>query len=110
MAIVEVSQASTPALRSTSGRYLTAFAVWLPIGFIGASGVVVGAIQFFGSDAKPLSALALAAVYGFLAAYSWRRARTVLDAAGSATAVVEKPAQSDGFYRAALGTHVTVPD
>jgi hypothetical protein len=89
---------------------LTAFAVWLPIGFIGASGVVVGAIQFFGSDAKPLSALALAVAYGLLAAYSWRRARTILGAAGTATAVVERHAQSAGFYRAALGTHVTVPD
>ena len=79
MAILEVSQTSAPPLRSTSGQHLTAFAVWLPIGFIGASGVVVGAIQFFGSDTKPLSALAFAVVYGLLAAYSWRRARKSLD-------------------------------
>jgi len=92
MATSEVLQTSAPALRSTSGQYLTAFAVWLPIGFIGASGVVVGAIQFFGSEAKPLSALALAAVYGLLAAYSWRRVRTVLGAVGSATTVLKASA------------------
>jgi hypothetical protein len=110
MAILEVSQTTALPSRSTSGQYLTAFAVWLPIGFIGASGVVVGAIQYFGSDTKPLSALALAVVYGLLAAYSWRRAQTVLGASGAPTASVERPAQSTGFYRAALGTHVTVPD
>jgi hypothetical protein len=102
MAILEVSQTSSPPLRSASGQYLSAFAVWLPIGFIGASGVVVGTIQFFGSDKKPLSAL--------LAAYSWRRARMALGVVSSATAVVKRDAQSAGFYRAALGTHVTVPD
>jgi hypothetical protein len=88
---------------------LTAFAVWLPIGFIGASGVVVGAIQFFGSAAKPISALAFAIAYGLLAAYSWRRAWTALDVAASAPSTVRNHA-SAGFYRAALGTHVTVPD
>ena len=110
MATIEVSQTSDPDLRSASGRYLTAFAVWLPIGFIGVSGVVVGAIQFFGSEAKPLSALALAVAYGLLAAFSWRRARSVLGANSSAPAVVVNDAQSTGFYRAALGTYVTVPD
>lgn len=94
MTTPEVSQKSAPALTNTSGQYLTAFAVWLPIGFIGASGVVVGAIQFFGSDAKPLSALALAVAYGLLAAYSWRRARTVLGAAGGSTTVANVQAQS----------------
>ena len=110
MAILEVSQTSAPASHYSSGRYLTAFAVWLPIGFIGASGVVVGALQFFGSETRPLSALAFAVVYGLLAAYSWRRARTTLGTAGGTTAGVETRAQSSRFYRAALGTHVTVPD
>ena len=88
MAILEVSQTSAPASHNSSGRYLTAFAVWLPIGFIGASGVVVGAMQFFGSETRPLSALAFAIAYGFLAAASWRRAKEILRAAGSATSVV----------------------
>jgi hypothetical protein len=110
MATPEIVQTSAPALPSSSGRYLTAFAVWLPIGFIGASGVAVGAVQFFGSEAKPLSALAFAVVYGLLAAFSWRRAMEILRDVGSATVVVGKPAQTAGFYRAALGTHVTVPD
>jgi hypothetical protein len=110
MANLETTPATVPAVPITSTQHLTAFAVWLPIGFIGASGVVVGAMEFFGSAAKPLSALALAVVYGLLAAYSWRRARTVLGIASGATTVVKPHAQSAGFYRAAVGTRVTVPD
>jgi len=110
MAILEVSQTSSPPVPNTSGRYLTAFAVWLPIGFIGASGVLVGAIQFLSSETRPFSALAFAVVYGLLAAYGWRRARTTLGTAGGTTDDVKTRAQSSRFYRAALGTHVTVPD
>ena len=88
MATLAVSRTSAPASHNSSGRYLTAFAVWLPIGFIGASGVLVGAMQFFGSETRPLSALAFAVAYGLLAAVSWRRAREILRVAGSATAIV----------------------
>jgi len=45
-------------------------------------------MQFFGSETRPLSALAFAIAYGFLAAASWRRAKEILRAAGSATSVV----------------------
>jgi len=110
MSTPEVSRTSAPALRNSSAQYLTAFAVWLPVGFIGATGLVVGVVQFFGGAPQPLAALAFAVAYGLLAAFSWRRARAALAAPDNAIADVENRAQADRFYRADLGMYVTASD
>jgi len=62
-------------------RALVACSLWLHIGLVGASAMAIGVLHLFDGDGSPLSALALAVSGGILAAASWRRSRTVLDAA-----------------------------
>lgn len=81
-----VNVPSTPESSRRARRVLVLSGLWLRIGFIGASGVAAGVLQLLASDVKPLSALALAVGGGVLAAGSWWRARTVLDAADDAAA------------------------
>ena len=65
---------------SKSARHaLVESGLWLRIGFIGASGVAAGILQLLGTDAKPISALALAVGSGIVATLSWRRAGAILE-------------------------------
>jgi hypothetical protein len=78
-------------IQNTSERALVACSLWLHIGLIGATVLVVGLLQLFGGETKWLSALALALSGGVLAAASWRRARTVLEDAEPSSAVSVHP-------------------
>jgi hypothetical protein len=87
----------TPELRDKAGRALIELGLWLRVGFIGACGVAGGVLQLFDGEVKPLSALALAASGGVLAAISWWRGRTVLDivdGTAGVTAGVSSPASA----------------
>ena len=76
--------------QDNSDRALLACSLWLHAGFIGAVAVAAGVILLFGSEASPLSALALVLSGGVLAAASWRRARTVLEHSKQATTVAAR--------------------
>ncbi len=76
-----VGRYQLPELHGKAGRALFACGLWLRVGFVGASAAVVGVIQLFGTEASPLSALALAVGGAALAVLSWRRAHVVLDRA-----------------------------
>ena len=65
--------------RNKTKRALLACGLWLRLGFIGASGLAAGLILLFDGSLEPLWALALAVGGGVLAAFSWWRARTVLE-------------------------------
>jgi hypothetical protein len=98
-----VNQSYNPVSRGPLVPAVIAFGLWLPIGYIGASGFAIGLIQLFDGGVKPLSALALAAGGGLLAVFSWRRAQSVLDVANGANTVVKLRSRSPASARAAVG-------
>ena len=55
-------------------------AVWLFVGFVGASIVAAGVLAVFGPGARPLWALATALGGGAMAGVGWYRARKILEA------------------------------
>ena len=77
------------AWRNAAGPGVIAFGMWLRVGFIGASAVAVGLIQLFSGDAKPLSALGLAAGGLLLALFGWQRARKAIGVVDDANAPVD---------------------
>jgi hypothetical protein len=55
-------------------------AVWLFVGFVGASIVAAGVLGMFGAEARPLGALTTALCGGAMAGVGWYRARKILEA------------------------------
>jgi hypothetical protein len=66
-------------LRSHVGRALAKSAMWLIVGYIGASALTFGLLSLFHAEGSALSALAFVLAGGGLAAYAWRRGYRVLD-------------------------------
>lgn len=88
-----------PDLRGSTGRALLACGLWLRLGFVGASAVVVGLIQLFGDEASPVSALALAVGGAALAVVSWRRAHAALSRTPDAPATAAAARSQTGGAR-----------
>lgn len=80
---MEHSIASAHPASGESARVLIECGLWLRIALIGACAVAAGLHQLFDAEARPLAALALAIGGGAVAAFSWWRARVVLDATES---------------------------
>lgn len=84
-----------PDRRRETGWALLTCAIYLRVGFVGASMVAIGLLSLIGGDGKPLTALVVALTGGALAALGWHCARRALDridpptvdAAGAAAAV-----------------------
>lgn len=96
----------TSQSRKKAQRALVACGLWLRLGFIGACGLGAGLHQLLDGEVKPLSALALAVGGGALAAISWWRGRTVLDAVDGAAAVTARgssPANAGASSPASAG-------
>jgi hypothetical protein len=79
---------SIPESRSNIERTLVTYAIWLYIGFIGASALGAGLLSLLEGEAKWVSAAALAVSGGVVAAVSWRRGRALLARADRATAAI----------------------
>ena len=88
-----------PDLRGSAGRALFACGLWLRLGFVGASAVMVGVIQLFGDEASPVSALALAVGGAALAVVSWRRAHAALSRTPDAPATAAAARSQTGGAR-----------
>ena len=97
--------------------------MWFRVGFIGASGVLIGLSQLFGGEMKPLSALALALGSAAMVAVTWWRVRSRLEdlevlaasGAGIATPAFARPTADDpaigpkrGLRQAALAHRVSI--
>ena len=68
-----------PELRGKTPWPLVASSLWLRLGFVAASGVVVALIELYKGEADLLAALAWIFGCAWLAALSWRRAKLSLD-------------------------------
>jgi hypothetical protein len=66
-------------LRSPSGRALFRGAMWMVVGYAGASTFALGIARLFNSEGSPLSAFACLLAGGALALYAWRRSYHVFD-------------------------------
>jgi len=77
-------------------RVLYAVGRWMRLGFVGASALAIGLIMMFGDEARPLLGAAIAAAGGAVAAYSWRRAWTILDRIDEPKAPVAAATRNSG--------------
>ena len=68
-----------PELRGKTPWPLVASSLWLRLGFVAASGVVVALIELYKGEADLLGALAWIFGGAWLAALSWRSAKILLD-------------------------------
>ncbi len=89
--LMERSIASAPPTSGESARVLIECGLWLRIALIGACALAAGLNQFFDAEARPLAALALALGGGAVAAFSWWRARVVLEATESSAGAGSHP-------------------
>jgi len=89
---MQMNTGFTLDLRSASWRALVASVVWLRVGFIGASTLMIGLIMLFTGEARPLYAFAGAIAGGVVAALAWRRSWVVLTYADESTAAGSRAA------------------
>jgi hypothetical protein len=88
---------SDPGSHGIAGTARVACALWLLAGFIGASALAAGILQWFDDGAKPLPALILAIFGGTLAATGGVHARAALDRAEHEEAIADRsPTGSTG--------------
>jgi len=66
-------------LRSPSGRALLKGAMWMIVGYVGASTFALGLARLFNGEGSPLSAFAFVLAGGALALYAWRSSYRVFD-------------------------------
>jgi hypothetical protein len=66
-------------LRSQAGRALVKSALWMIVGYIGASALTIGLLSLFHGKGSLLSALAVMLGGGWLAAYAWHSSYRILD-------------------------------
>jgi hypothetical protein len=66
-------------LRSEAGRALAKSAMWMIVGYVGASTFMLGLLRLFNGEGYPLSALSFVLAGGALAMYAWRSGYRVLD-------------------------------
>jgi hypothetical protein len=66
-------------LRTESGRAPVRSGMWLIVGYLGASAVMLGLLSLFHGQGNPLPALGYVVAGGALAAYSWRSAHRAAD-------------------------------
>lgn len=66
-------------LRSRTGRALVKSALWMIVGYIGASALTFGLLSLFHGEGSLLSAPAFMLGGGALAAYAWRSGYRILD-------------------------------
>jgi hypothetical protein len=65
-------------LRSETGRALAKSALWMIVGYIGASTFTFGLLSWVHAEGSALSALAFVLAGGGFAAYAWRSAYRVV--------------------------------
>jgi hypothetical protein len=68
-----------PALRGKTPWPLVASSLWLRLAFIAGTGAIVALAELYGGEANLLWALGWIFGGAWLAVYSWRRARVMLD-------------------------------
>jgi hypothetical protein len=68
-----------PSLKGKTPWPLVASSLWLRLGFVAATGVVVGLTQLYKGESDLLAALAWIFGGAWLAALSWRRAIALID-------------------------------
>lgn len=95
---------SLSALPRKTRRALIESGVWLRVGFIAASGLIIGLAQLVNGDGRPASALMLTLGGAALAAASWWRMRNLLGFTGDESAVAM--GISSGGAAARVGTRM----
>lgn len=78
-------------MNGTQERALAGCALWLLLGFVGATAVAAGLLQLFEGDASTLATLTLLFPGAALAMMSWRRGRIVLEDAERPRTHVDNP-------------------
>src|SRR5438105_3853401 len=74
--------------RSAAQRAFVAGVLWLRVGFIAASALMMSLVMLWSGEARPAYALAGAIGGGIVAAFAWRRSWRVLRYADESTAAM----------------------
>jgi hypothetical protein len=90
-----------PALRGRTPWPLIASSLWLRLGFVAATGVVVALTELYKGEAGFPGALAWIVGGAWLAAYSWRRALYLIDRLDGAETVPGTTAPDAAIAKAA---------
>jgi hypothetical protein len=81
-----------PGLRDKAPWPLVASSLWLRLVFVGGAAAVVALTQLYHGEANPFWAIAWIFAGAWLATYSWRRARLLLDSMDSSDPEAAAPA------------------